>query len=95
MPDLRVGAGAHAAAAQKTQSNAAELQATLSRIRNDVAQLEGQWQGQAQAACVALHAELDAIGQRAQQAFDRFGATVGTAGVNYEETEAANTRMFA
>ena len=94
MQDIRVGAGAHAAAAAKTASNAAELQATIDRIRRDVRELEGQWQGQAQAAAVALHAELDAIGIRAQQAFDQFGSSLGVAGVNYEDTESANTRLF-
>jgi WXG100 family type VII secretion target len=92
---IRVEQGTHAAAAQKTRANAADLQATLDRVRKDVAELTGQWQGQAQAAAVSLHAELDAIGIRAQQAFDAFGAKVGIAGVNYEENEAATTRLFS
>jgi WXG100 family type VII secretion target len=92
---IRVEQGAHAAAAQKTRANAADLQATLDRVRKDVAELAGQWQGQAQAAAISLHAELDAIGIRAQQAFDAFGAKVGIAGVNYEENEAATTRLFS
>jgi WXG100 family type VII secretion target len=93
--DLRVGGGALSGASSKLNGNSQEIQATLSRIKSEVANLEAQWQGRAQGAFNAFYVEWDRGGQQIQQALTNLASKLGVADVNYGDTESANTKLFA
>ena len=82
-------------------STASVARATISRIQSDVAilnsqvaSLEGAWTGQAASAFQSAALQWKSEQQRVEENLAALNQTLGVAGQQYAEIEAANARLF-
>ena len=87
MPNIAVTPEQLQSVAGQLNAGAANIESTLSQLASQVAPLQSEWQGVAQARFQELWAEWQRSGQGIQEALHGISQLTQQAGANYEQTE--------
>jgi len=81
-------------AGQRIQSLSSEIEQLIAQLQTTARSVEGEWQGQANSAFETAMGEWQSAANNIRMAATQIGEATSRAGVNYQDTETANTSMF-
>ena len=94
MPNIAVTPEQLQSVASQLNSGAASIESTLSQLASQVAPLQSEWQGVAQARFQQLWDEWHRSSQGIQEALHGISQLTQQAGANYEDTEQGIAASF-
>jgi ESAT-6 family protein len=94
MPHLTVTPEQLQSTASQLNAGAANIESILGNLKSQVAQLQGEWQGVAQARFQELWLEWDRSAKGIQDALHGISQLTQQAGSNYEQTETSVASSF-
>src|SRR5918995_2241469 len=95
MPNIAVTPEQLQSTAAKLNAGAANIESTLSQLASQVAPLQSEWQGVAQAPLQELWPEWQRSGRGIQEALHGISQLTQQAGANYESTEQGIAASFS
>lgn len=94
MSQIMVVTEAVQSAGQRIQALSQEIEDLIRQCQSTALSVQGDWRGTASAAFENAMVEWQAAANNIQMAAANIGRATQTAGVNYQDTESANTSMF-
>ena len=94
MPNIAVTPEQLQSVAAQLNAGASNIESTLSSLASQVAPLQSEWQGVAQARFQELWAEWQRSSQGIQEALHGISQLTQQAGANYEQTETSIASSF-
>ncbi|MCL2418764.1 MAG: WXG100 family type VII secretion target [Conexibacteraceae bacterium] len=94
MPQITVETEAVRAAGQKIQALSNEIEGLIGQLQTVAASSRDYWQGTANAAFETAMQDWNTAAVNIKNAASTIGNATMVAGSNYQDTEAANTKMF-
>jgi len=83
------------AAGRQIQMISSQIEDLINQLRATATNTQSEWKGSASSAFEGAMSDWNVAANKIHQAATSIGAATQTAGVNYADTESANTRMFA
>lgn len=81
-------------AGARIQQLSTQIEELIAQLQSTARQVEGDWQGQANSAFEMAMGEWQTAANNIRMAATQIGEATAKAGVNYQDTESANTSMF-
>jgi WXG100 family type VII secretion target len=94
VPQITVTTEAVQAAGQRIQSLSQEIEQLIAQLQQTAVSVQGEWTGVANNAFETAMGEWRSAANNIQMAAAQIGQATQRAGVNYQDTETANTGMF-
>lgn len=82
------------AAGRQIQMISGQIEELIGQLRATATGVRGEWKGAASGAFEGAMTDWNVAANRIHEAATSIGVATQTAGVNYADTESANTRMF-
>ena len=83
------------AAGRQIQMLSTQIEDLINQLRATATNVQSEWKGAASGAFEGAMGDWNVAANKIHQAATSIGTATQTAGVNYADTESANTRMFA
>ena len=94
MTTFQVDSDAVLTATSAVRGSISRIQAEVGGLRANLGNLQGSWTGQAATAFQGAAEQWHSTQQRVEEVLDALNRSLGQAGTQYAETEAANARLF-
>jgi 6 kDa early secretory antigenic target len=95
MSQIAVVTEAVQSAGQRIQVLSGEIEQLIGQLQATATSVQGEWRGTANSAFEGAMADWNVAANRIHDAATQIGIATHQAGVNYADTETANTSMFA
>jgi WXG100 family type VII secretion target len=94
MSQITVVTEAVQSAGQRIQVLSSEIEQLIGQLQATATSVQGEWRGVANSAFEGAMADWNVAANRIHDAATQIGIATHQAGINYQDTETANTSMF-